>query len=52
MSDLLKHRGYHGSVEYSAEDDCLYGVIIKTRFLIRGLEVIYRPDSRNNFCGR
>lgn len=26
-SDLLEHRGYYGSVQYSAEDDCLIGKV-------------------------
>lgn len=26
-NDLLEHRGYFGSVQYSAEDDCLYGKV-------------------------
>jgi len=26
--EYLHHKGYHGSVEYSAEDQCLYGKIL------------------------
>lgn len=26
-NDLLEHRGYYGSVQYSAEDDCLIGKV-------------------------
>jgi predicted HicB family RNase H-like nuclease len=25
MTDKLKYKGYHGSIDFSAEDDCLFG---------------------------
>ncbi|HEY5363970.1 MAG TPA: type II toxin-antitoxin system HicB family antitoxin [Aestuariivirga sp.] len=25
MTETLKHKGYHGSIEFSVEDDCLHG---------------------------
>ena len=28
MSSRLKYRGFEGTVEYSEEDDCLYGKIV------------------------
>lgn len=28
MNGVLTYRNYHGSVNYSVEDDCLYGQII------------------------
>lgn len=28
MSDLLNYKGYYGTVEYSAQDDCLFGKIL------------------------
>lgn len=28
MSDTLKYKGYHGSVEYSQGDECLHGRIL------------------------
>ncbi|MCF7530263.1 type II toxin-antitoxin system HicB family antitoxin [Neisseria lisongii] len=31
MSDLLNYKGYEGSIEYSAEDDCLIGRILHIR---------------------
>ncbi|MBQ9601383.1 MAG: type II toxin-antitoxin system HicB family antitoxin [Neisseriaceae bacterium] len=34
MSDLLKYRGYEGSVEYSAEDACLIGRVLHINSLI------------------
>lgn len=34
MNGYLKHKNYLGSVEYSAEDDCLYGKVIGIRGLI------------------
>lgn len=34
MSDYLQHKGYAGSVEYSSEDDCLYGKILFIRSLL------------------
>jgi predicted HicB family RNase H-like nuclease len=40
MSELLEHKGYYGSVEYSAADNCLFGKVIG----IRGL-ISYEGDS-------
>ncbi len=34
MSDYFQHKGYVGSVEYSAEDDCLYGKVLFIRSLL------------------
>jgi len=34
MSEYLQHKGYAGSVEYSAEDDCLYGKVLFIRSLL------------------
>ena len=34
MRDYLQHKGYAGSVEYSAEDDCLYGKVLFIRSLL------------------
>ncbi len=34
MSDYLQHKGFAGSVEYSAEDDCLYGKVLFIRSLL------------------
>ena len=34
MSGHLTYKGYYGSVEYSNEDDCLYGRILGIRSLI------------------
>lgn len=34
MSDYLQHKGYVGSVEYSADDACLHGKILFIRSLI------------------
>jgi predicted HicB family RNase H-like nuclease len=34
MSTLLKHKGYCGTVEYSAEDKILYGQVVGIRSLI------------------
>ena len=34
MKDYLEYKGYLGSVEYSAEDDCLFGKVIGIRGLI------------------
>lgn len=34
MSDTLEYKGFVGTVEYSAEDHCLYGKIIGTNDLI------------------
>lgn len=28
MSNVLKYNGYHGSVEFSLEDDCLFGRLL------------------------
>lgn len=28
MNEVLKYKGYHGSTEYSLEDDCLFGRIL------------------------
>jgi predicted HicB family RNase H-like nuclease len=28
MNEVLKYKGYHGSTEYSLEDDCLHGKIL------------------------
>ncbi len=28
MSEVLKYKGYHGSTEYSLEDDCLHGRLL------------------------
>jgi predicted HicB family RNase H-like nuclease len=34
MSDTLEYKGYHGSVEYSANDHCFYGKVIGIRALV------------------
>lgn len=34
MSDTLEYKGFVGTVEYSAEDHCLYGKVLGTRDLI------------------
>jgi predicted HicB family RNase H-like nuclease len=34
MSDYLQHKGYAGSVEYSADDGCLHGRILFIRSLV------------------
>lgn len=34
MKGYLKYKNYLGSVEYSAEDDCLYGKVVGIRGLI------------------
>ena len=34
MDNTLKYKGYHGSVEYSAEDNILYGKVMGVRGLI------------------
>ncbi|TBU98111.1 type II toxin-antitoxin system HicB family antitoxin [Stutzerimonas kirkiae] len=31
---LLTHRGYHGSIEASPKDDCLYGKLLFVRALV------------------
>ncbi len=28
MTDTLKHKGYHGSIEFSVADDCLHGRLL------------------------
>jgi predicted HicB family RNase H-like nuclease len=28
MNEVLKYKGYHGSTEYSLEDDCLHGRLL------------------------
>ncbi len=28
MNEVLKYKGYHGSTEYSLEDDCLFGKLL------------------------
>ena len=40
MSNLLTYKGFEGTVEYSAEDDCLFGKILG----INGL-AMYFGDS-------
>ena len=40
MSNLLTYKGFEGTVEYSAEDDCLFGKILG----INGL-TMYFGDS-------
>lgn len=34
MKNLMKYKGYWGSVEYSEDDDCLFGKILGIRGLI------------------
>ena len=34
MSDLLSYKNYNGTVEYSREDDCLFGKVIGLRSLL------------------
>lgn len=34
MSNLLQYKNYHGTVEYSSEDDCLFGKVIGLKSLI------------------
>lgn len=34
MSNLIEHKGYYGTVEYSAPDNVLYGKVIGIRGLI------------------
>ncbi len=50
MSDTMEYRGYTGSVEYSAEDNLLFGrlVGIRDRVLFDGEDV---KTLRNNFRG-
>lgn len=40
MSDLLNYKGYYGTVEYSAQDDCLFGKIL-------GLTGLYLYEGNN-----
>ena len=40
MSSLLSYKNYNGTVEYSEEDECLYGKIIGLKSLIS-----YEGDS-------
>ena len=34
MKDILKYKGYKGSIEFSEEDDCFYGKVLDTKSLI------------------
>jgi predicted HicB family RNase H-like nuclease len=34
MGDTMEYKGYHTTVQYSVEDDCLYGKILGIRDLI------------------
>ena len=34
MTNYLKHKGYFGTVEFSAEDNCLYGKVIGINDLV------------------
>lgn len=34
MNNLIAYKGFKGSVEYSAEDDCLFGKIVGVNDLI------------------
>ncbi|MCL2216930.1 MAG: type II toxin-antitoxin system HicB family antitoxin [Defluviitaleaceae bacterium] len=34
MSNYIKHRGYVGTVEYTAEDDVLFGKVLGIRGLV------------------
>ncbi|SFP68333.1 hypothetical protein SAMN05216229_104302 [Geopseudomonas sagittaria] len=34
MSNLLQHQGYYGSIEASAEDNCLFGKLLFIRALV------------------
>lgn len=34
MSDFLKYKGYLGSVEYSADDNCLFGKVMFIKSLL------------------
>lgn len=34
MSDCMEYKGYRGSVEYSADDNCLFGKVLGIRSLI------------------
>ena len=40
MTDTIEYKGYTGSVEYSAEDECLYGKLQNIRDLVN-----YEADS-------
>lgn len=40
MPDLLSYKGYQGSIEYSAEDDCLVGEVL----FIEG-RIVYAGDT-------
>lgn len=40
MSNLLSYRNYNGTVEYSKEDNCLYGKVIGLKSLLS-----YEGDS-------
>ena len=40
MSDLLSYKNYNGTVEYSKEDECLFGKVIGIRSLLS-----YEGDS-------
>jgi len=43
MSDLMEHKGYYGTVEYSSSDGVLFGKVIG----IKGL-ISYEGDSIDN----
>nr|DAR86399.1 MAG TPA: putative nuclease [Caudoviricetes sp.] len=34
MTDVLHYKNYQGSVQYSADDDCLYGRVLNIRSVI------------------
>lgn len=34
MSDLLSYKNYNGTVEYSKEDDCLFGKVVGIKSLL------------------
>jgi predicted HicB family RNase H-like nuclease len=34
MSNTMKYKGYHGSIEYSPEDDCLHGRLLSINDII------------------
>lgn len=48
MTDFLKHKGYTGTVEYSAEDDILFGKVrgIKSLLLYEGHTI---DELKNDF---
>ena len=45
----LKHKGYTGSVEYSEDDDCLYGKVLGMNKHHLSFEGITISELKNDF---